>query len=96
MKLDRGYFVAGSNPDAGLDYDYDNAIEFQGNNGVLTATVGEKDAYVSKAMKDAEDLFDGKVNSVACIGEGTIIMGGMINMIDNINRILDRVALYLA
>ena len=44
----------------------------------------------------ARDLFDGKVNSVACIGEGTIIMGGMINMIDNINRILDRVALYLA
>ena len=44
----------------------------------------------------ARDLFDGKVNSVACIGEGTIVMGGMINMIDNVNRILDRVALYLA
>ena len=44
----------------------------------------------------ARDLFDGKVNSVACIGEGTIIMGGMINMIDNVNRILDRVSLYLA
>ena len=44
----------------------------------------------------ARDLFDGNVNSVACIGEGTIIMGGMINMIDNINRILDRVSLYLA
>ena len=44
----------------------------------------------------ARDLFDGKVNAVACIGEGTIKMGGMISMIDNVNRILDRVALYLA
>ena len=50
MKLDRGYFVAGSNPDEGVEYDYDNAIEFQGNNGVLTATVGEKGAYVSQIM----------------------------------------------
>ena len=44
----------------------------------------------------ARDLFDGKVNAVACIGEGTIEMHGLINMIDNLNRILDRVALYLA
>lgn len=44
----------------------------------------------------ARDLFDGKVNAVACIGEGSIEMRGMINMIDNLNRILDRVALYLA
>lgn len=44
----------------------------------------------------ARDLFDGKVNAVACIGEGTIEMHGLINMIDNVNRILDRVGLYLA
>lgn len=44
----------------------------------------------------ARDLFDGNVNSIACIGEGTITMHGQINMIDNVNRILDRVALYLA
>ena len=47
-------------------------------------------------MKLARDLFDGKVNAVACIGAGTIKMGGMISMIDNVNRILDRVGLYLA
>ena len=47
-------------------------------------------------IKLARDLFDGKVNAVACIGQGSIAMGGMINMIDNLNRILDRVALYLA
>ena len=44
----------------------------------------------------ARDLFDGKVNAVACIGEGKIAMGGMVSMIDNMNRILDLVGLYLA
>ncbi|MDR3313508.1 MAG: hypothetical protein LBS96_03515 [Oscillospiraceae bacterium] len=44
----------------------------------------------------ARALFDGKVNALACIGNGSISMRGMINMIDNLNRILDRVALYLA
>ncbi len=48
------------------------------------------------SMKLAHDLFDGKVNAIAQVGEGNIIMKGMINMLDNINRILDRVALYLA
>ena len=48
------------------------------------------------SIRLARDLFDGKVNAVACIGDGSIEMHGMINMIDNVNRILDRVALYLA
>ena len=53
MKLDRGYFVAGSNPDGGIEYDYDNAVEFkeeQAGKGVYTATIGEKNAYVSQVM----------------------------------------------
>ncbi|MCD7827645.1 MAG: hypothetical protein LUG85_03810 [Clostridiales bacterium] len=48
------------------------------------------------SMKLARDLFDGNVNSVACIGQGLITMGGMISMVDNMNRILDLVGLYLA
>jgi len=44
----------------------------------------------------ARDLFDSKVNAVACIGDGSIEMKGMISMLDNLNRLLDRVALYLA
>lgn len=44
----------------------------------------------------ARDLFDGKVNAIAAVGEGKVEMHGLINMIDNVNRILDRVALYLA
>jgi hypothetical protein len=47
-------------------------------------------------IKLARDLFDGKVNAIACIGTGDIVMKGMISMLDNLNRILDRVALYLA
>lgn len=44
----------------------------------------------------ARDLFDGKVNAVACIGAGKILMKGMVSMLDNMNRLLDRVALYLS
>ena len=47
-------------------------------------------------MKVARDLFDGKINSVACIGTGEVRVGGMISQVDNVNRILDRVAEYLA
>jgi hypothetical protein len=48
------------------------------------------------SMKLARALFDGQVNAVACIGRGEIEMRGMISMIDNVNRILDRVAVYLS
>ena len=49
-----------------------------------------------ESIELARDLFDGNVNAVACIGTGSIEMKGMISMIDNLNRLLDRVALYLA
>ena len=44
----------------------------------------------------ARDLFDGKINAVAAIGTGDVRVGGMVSQMDNVNRILDRVALYLA
>lgn len=44
----------------------------------------------------ARDLFDGKVNAVVCVGQGKVRISGMISQVDNVNRILDRVALYLA
>lgn len=47
-------------------------------------------------MHVARDLFDGKVNAIAAVGLGQVRIGGMISQIDNINRILDRVAVYLA
>ncbi len=44
----------------------------------------------------ARDLFDGKINAIAAVGLGQVRVGGMISQVDNINRILDRVSLYLA
>ncbi len=49
-----------------------------------------------KDIKLANDLFAGKVNSVASVGHGNVRVGGMISQVDNMNRILDRVSMYLA
>ncbi|MDR1408690.1 MAG: hypothetical protein LBJ12_00120 [Oscillospiraceae bacterium] len=49
-----------------------------------------------ESIKLARQLFDNEVNALGCIGTGKIAMRGMINMLDNLNRLLDRVALYLA
>ena len=43
----------------------------------------------------ARDLFDGRINAVAAVGEGKVRIGGMISQVDNLNRILDRVSVYL-
>lgn len=46
-------------------------------------------------VTSARELFDGKLNAVAAVGQGRVRMGGMIPMVDNLNRILSRVELYL-
>ena len=43
----------------------------------------------------ANALFNGTASTMAELCAGNIYMSGMVNMIDNINRILDRVAVYL-
>ena len=48
------------------------------------------------SLETARDLFDGKINAVAAVGMGKVRIGGMISQVDNVNRILDRVSLYLA
>ncbi len=66
----------------------------------LTAFLEEPEEFMSYMvfgdMNIARDLFDGNVNAIACIGTGKIRIGGMILQVDNLNRMLDRVALYLA
>jgi len=57
---------------------------------------GYRSYMTFRDMKVARDLFDGNINAVAAIGFGDVRVGGMISQADNINRILDRVALYLA
>lgn len=53
-------------------------------------------SMIFDSYETANALFNGKVNALSCIGTGKIEMHGLIGMIDNLNRILDRVALYLA
>lgn len=52
MQLDEGWFVASSNAETGISYDYDNAIEFKDfGDGLVAATVGEegkKDTWVNE------------------------------------------------
>ncbi len=55
-----------------------------------------RSSMIFESIETARALFDGKVNSLACIGTGKIEMHGLVSMLDNVNRILDRVALYLA
>ena len=44
----------------------------------------------------AAGLFAGKVSTISEMCKGTIYLRGMISMLDNVNRILDRVSVYLA
>lgn len=48
------------------------------------------------SLQTARELFDGKINAVAAVGEGKVRISGMISQVDNVNRILDRVSMYLA
>jgi len=52
MVLDEGYFVAGANPDEGIEYDFDNAVQFEydENEEAWIATIGEKGEYISQVM----------------------------------------------
>jgi hypothetical protein len=64
--------------------------------GIKKASDNPRAIMEFSSIELARDLFDGKVNAIACVGSGDIVMKGMISMLDNLNRILDRVALYLA
>jgi hypothetical protein len=97
-----GRFSAAHIPDGDVQFSIKGSVgaTIRVKDHVLT-TVKERPEHPRAIMEFeslelARVLFDGKLNALACIGEGSIAMGGMINMIDNLNRILDRVALYLA
>ncbi|MDD6526612.1 MAG: hypothetical protein PUF31_02165 [Oscillospiraceae bacterium] len=99
---DIGTFSASMIPDGIVEIAIKNSVSaaIRVKDGHLVAIKQKPESYRAKmefgSIKLARDLFDGNVNAVACIGEGTIEMSGLINMVDNINRILDRVAIYLA
>ena len=53
-------------------------------------------AYMQFAdIETARALFDGKLNAVAAVGLGTVRIGGMIPLADNLNRLLSRAEPYL-
>ncbi|HWQ77949.1 MAG TPA: hypothetical protein VN381_03995 [Anaerovoracaceae bacterium] len=93
---------------AGLMPDGDIAIEIK---DVMGVTVNVKDHHLTTIKKPCEkpravlafsnleitrQLLNGEVSSMACICNGSVAMRGMLNMIDNMNRILDRVGQYLS
>ena len=57
---------------------------------------GVTSQMVFDSLTTARDLFDGRINAIVAVGMGQVRIGGMISQVDNINRILDRVAIYLA
>lgn len=57
---------------------------------------GVTSQMVFDSLQTARDLFDGRINAIAAVGMGQVRICGMISQVDNINRILDRVAIYLA
>ena len=95
---------------ASASYIVDGAVKLSIENGPTAAVVARNHqlTYTRKIpepimsymtfsdMDTARDLFDGKINSVAAVGLGGVRIGGMVSQVDNVNRILDRVALYLA
>lgn len=83
---------------------------YLGIRGVAAATISVKDHHFRTIRRapehpravmefaDAElahGLFAGTVSSIGEVCRGTIRLAGMISMVDNINRILDRVSVYL-
>jgi hypothetical protein len=49
-----------------------------------------------ESIQLARRLFDGEVSALGCVGQGLVTMRGNLGMLDNVNRILDRAAVYLA
>lgn len=76
------------------------AVGIRAKDHVLTALQSAPENSFSEMIfadiDTARDLFDGRINAVAAVGEGKVRICGMISQIDNVNRILDRVSLYLA
>lgn len=78
---------------------------------MVSVTVRVKDGYFTTIKKPAENpraimefadidlaygLFGGKVSTINEMCKGNIRLAGVLSMVDNINRILDRVSLYLS
>ena len=79
---------------------YDQVGKFSASNivdGTVKTRLPDPRAIMEfESTELARWLFDGKENAMNCIGKKKIAVSGMISMLDNVNRILDRVSIYLA
>ena len=75
MKLDEGYFVAASNSNTGIAYDFDNAIEFTPDDDVLVATVGtagKQNTWVNEVMISTVRGYDASFRGATIKPSGTV------------------------
>ncbi len=97
-----GKFSASNTPDGSvmLDIKGGPAVELVIKNHHFICLKKRPEKYrASMTFVDVETanaLFNGTINALAALGVGKVEMHGMSNMLDNVNRILDRVSLYLA
>jgi hypothetical protein len=102
-----GRFTAGNIPDCvvvvaikGADGKWAASAGLLIRNHRFTATFNPPEKYHTIMefgdIQTARALFDGKVNALACISTGRLSLRGNLGILDNINRLLDRVSLYLA
>ena len=78
MKLDEGYFVASSNAANGIEYDFDNATEFEKDDDLLVATVGtagKKDTWVTEVMISTVRGNDAAFKGATLKPSGAIVSG---------------------
>ena len=76
MKLDEGLFVAASNTAAGIEYDFDNAIEFTQAEDLMVATVGtkgKKETWVNEIMISTVRGNDAAFKGATIKPTGTIV-----------------------
>ncbi len=94
-------FSASNMPDATVRLAIEGECEARINIQNHTLSLIDKNApytayMVFPSINVARALFDGKINAVAEVGLGNVRIGGMINAVDNLNRVLDRVSVYLS
>ena len=97
-----GRFSAGHMPDGDIAIDIRDVMGVTVNvkNHRLTTIKNRcekpRASMVFTDLEVTHKLLRGEVSAFACICNGSIEMHGMLNMIDNMNRILDRVGRYLS
>ena len=98
MKLDEGYFIAAANTNTGLQYDFDNAVEFTEEEGAdedcLGAVVGTSSEYINQVMISTVRGDDGAFKSNTLKpGAAVTIDGGTDDWIDYTAASLAKISL---